>query len=527
MTETLNTLKVITRENKLELSQVIRVFNLIPDLKFKLIVHQENRLSDKDDPQTADLALLHGDADLIFQSVNDLPYPLPGGLVVIALLEAGLQLDTVSSTRSKEQIAVVAPANREELKTLFASNDLRNQYGKITLVGFGPGNPDLLTLGGDKALSQSDIIFHDDLLDKNYLNKYNAEKVYVGKRKGSHCFEQSEINRLILEAAKAGKQVVRLKGGDPMIFAHGGEEVEYLERNLVDVEVIPGVSSGIAVASLLKIPLTHRGISSSMAFISGHSENVHLPDAETLVIYMGGSNIKTIARKAIKLGRNSETPVMLVYNLSLPNQQEFFFTLEELSFTEQKFQTPVIIVIGEVINFRNKSFTELSGNNNSAKDKNSYHFHELGNELEKLKSFDWLIFTNRHTVADFFDAFEKRGKDSRFLAGIKIAAIGKNTIIALRERGIRADLTFEDEKSEGFVARIKALGIAPSKALMPRSVQAIPVLQQSLKEIGWEVNQLILNQHLLRKTLSPLAFHLSEKTDIYHHKGIEQLTAVR
>jgi uroporphyrinogen III methyltransferase/synthase len=531
MTDTLNTLKVITRGNKLELSQVIRVFNLIPDLKYKLILHQENRLSSnssaKYDPRNADLALLQGKADLIFQSVTNLPYPLPEGLVVIALLEADLQLDTVLSTNTKEQIVIVAPANREELKALFASSDLRNQYGKITLVGFGPGNPDLLTLGGDKALSQSDIIFHDDLLDKNYLNKYTAEKVYVGKRKGSHCFEQNEINRLILAAAKAGKQVVRLKGGDPMIFAHGGEEVEYLERNLVDVEVIPGVSSGIAVASLLKIPLTHRGISSSMAFISGHSEKVHLPDADTLVIYMGGSNIQTIARKAITLGRNSETPVMLVYNLSLPDQQEFFFTLKELSLTEQKFQTPVIIVIGEVINFRNKSFTKLTENDLSVNSKKSYHFHELGNELEKLKSFEWLIFTNRHTVADFFNAFEKRGKDSRFLAAIKIAAIGKNTIIALREHGIRADLIFEDEKSEGFVARIKALGIAPSKALMPRSVQALSVLQQSLIEIGWEVNQLILNQHLLRKTLSPLAFHLSEKSDIYHHKGIEQSMVIQ
>ena len=206
-----------------------------------------------------------------------------------------------------------------------------NQSGKVTLVGFGPGNPDLLTLGGDRALAQSDIIFHDDLLDIDYLKKYRAEKVYVGKRKGNHRIEQDEINTLLLNAAKAGKKVVRLKGGDPMIFAHGGEEVEYLERNLIPVEVIPGVSAGVAVSSLLKVPLTHRGISSSVAFISGHSKNISLPDADTMVVYMGGSNIRTIARKAIAQGRDHGIPVMLVHNLSLPGQQEFFFTLGELA----------------------------------------------------------------------------------------------------------------------------------------------------------------------------------------------------
>ena len=274
-----------------------------------------------------------------------------------------------------------------------ALNDVRIQTGKVTLVGFGPGNPDLLTIGGDKALSKADVIFHDDLLDKDFLNKYNAEKVRVGKRKGSHRVEQSEINRLILEAARAGKAVVRLKGGDPMIFAHGGEEVEFLERNLVEVEVIPGVSTGIAAASLLKFPLTHRGISSSVAFISGHSENVHLPDAETLVIYMGGSNIQAIARKAIKLGRNPEIPVILVYNLSLPDQKEYFFTLDELTQIEQKFPTPLIIVIGDVVSFRDQTVAESPKSNMLVKAENSADINpEPGSAEEFLLSINKLAF---------------------------------------------------------------------------------------------------------------------------------------
>ncbi len=383
-----DTLKIITGNSTLALTQVNAVLDRFPDLKYELIAlqlngyqHEENQVLSKKSlgifPDKYDQALLQGKADLILRLVADLPYPLDSRLAVIALLNANIQnspgfnfnnpwindvqQDAKTSTglqpSGDEQLAIVALANRPELKPIFAKHDIRNQFGKITLVGFGPGNPDLLTLGGDRALAQSDIIFHDDLLDKDYLKKYNAEKVYVGKRKGCHCVEQDEINQLILGAAKAGKQVVRLKGGDPMIFAHGGEEIEFLERNLMEVEIIPGVSSGIAVASLLRIPLTHRGISSSIAFISGHSENVHLPDADTLVIYMGGTNIRVIARNAIEHGRNPEIPVMLVYNLSMPDQQTFFFTLEDLTLTEQKFPTPIIIVIGEVVSFRNKSVT--------------------------------------------------------------------------------------------------------------------------------------------------------------------------
>lgn len=462
MSYVLNTLKVIIRNGTPALKQVTRVLSRFPDLKYKLIVLSsfgsklEENLSHKNNsftisPLESNQSILHGKADLIIQSAKDLPYPLPAGLEVIALLEVYEQFGqmisrgnrekdqvkqyskgvTVYSNLRTEQLVIVSLANRPELKALFAKQDIRNQFGKITLVGFGPGNPDLLTLGGDKALSQSDIIFHDDLLDLDYLKKYTAEKVYVGKRKGSHCVEQKEINSLLLDAAKAGKQVVRLKGGDPMIFAHGGEEVEYLERNFIQVEVIPGISAGVAVSSLLKVPLTHRGISSSVAFISGHSENVSLPDADTLIVYMGGSNIRTIARKAIERGKNHEIPVMLVHNLSLPSQQEFFFTLGELALTELKFPTPVIIVIGEVVSFRNRSAAELSKNNLQVSHSTLNHFSDLENE----KSFERLIFNNLQMANSFIDTMEKQGRDSRPFAALKITAVGKKTKETLKEYG--------------------------------------------------------------------------------------------
>lgn len=545
-----DTLKVITRNSALASRQVTRVLDRIPALKYSLISlrsvgynQAENFLpgyaSTEICQRGPDQAILQGEADLVIQSAEDLPYPLHAGLEVIALLETFDRTDptkslrnietyqerhdsmpyAVSPARGQKLLVIVALANRPELKVLFAINDIRNQFGKITLVGFGPGNPDLLTLGGDKALSQSDIIFHDDLLDRDYLKKYTAEKVYVGKRKGSHCVEQNEINRMILGAAKAGKQVVRLKGGDPMIFAHGGEEIEYLERNFVKVEVIPGVSAGIAVASLLKVPLTHRGIASSVAFISGHSENVHLPDADTLIIYMGGSNIRAIARKAIEQGRNAEIQVMMVYNLSLPGQQEFFFTLRELALTEQKFPTPIIIIIGEVVSFRNKPVAELSTSNTPVSGTDTLHFYDLGEKQEKLRSFEWLIFTNSQMVSLFFDAMQKLGRDSRFMAGLKIAAVGKNTAGKLKEHGILADLIPGTESPEGFHSRIKELGIAPSKALIPLFIPGLSTLQQSLKELGWEVNQLVLSRNVFRKNFSPLASHPLTNPDYHQHRG--------
>ena len=246
-----------------------------------------------------------------------------------------------------------------ELKNDIASKNIVERlnenhigYGKVTLVGFGPGDPDLLTIAGDKALAKADVIFHDDLIDQAFLSKYKGEKVYVGKRKHCHSHEQEEINQLILNSALEGNEVVRLKGGDSMIFAHGGEEVEFLKKGGVQVSVIPGISTGIAVASLTQIPLTLRGIAKSVAFITGHTSDVHLPNTDTLVCFMAGSTIHKIAVKAIAEGRNPKTPVVLVHNVSLPDQTEFLSTLEELAGSETVYPTPIIIVIGEVISSR-------------------------------------------------------------------------------------------------------------------------------------------------------------------------------
>ena len=166
--------------------------------------------------------------------------------------------------------------------------DILHRQGKVTLVGFGPGDPELLTVKAVKALQNADIIFYDDLIGKDFLDTLSAEKYYVGKRSGCHHAEQDDINRLLLKAAREGKEVVRLKGGDPMVFGHAGEEIEYLQSNLIEVSVIPGITTASALAATTKVSLTQRGISSSVSFVNGHSARPIVPNTETIIYYMGG-----------------------------------------------------------------------------------------------------------------------------------------------------------------------------------------------------------------------------------------------
>lgn len=263
-------------------------------------------------------------------------HPLQGFLAITALKESGL-------------------------KQAFASKSILDKQGSVSLVGFGPGAPDLLTIKAAKAIDAADIIFYDDLIDDSYLADKKAEKIYVGKRAGYHHKEQADINRLLLDAAREGKNVVRLKGGDPMIFAHGSEEIEYLESNLIKVNVIPGITTASALAASQKISLTHRDFSSSVALISGHTPQPVTPDAETLVYYMGAKQLQTIATQLIdKEGWAFNTPVLLTYNVSRPDEQTFETTLWNLRNGEmQNLPTPLIALIGYVAGLKHHQASDI------------------------------------------------------------------------------------------------------------------------------------------------------------------------
>lgn len=248
-----------------------------------------------------------------------------------------------------------------DLKQAFASKSILDKQGSVSLVGFGPGDPDLLTIKAAKAIDAADIIFYDDLIDDYYLADKKAEKIYVGKRAGYHHKEQADINRLLLDAAREGKNVVRLKGGDPMIFAHGSEEIEYLESNLIKVNVIPGITTASALAASQKISLTHRDFSSSVALVSGHTPQPITPDAETLVYYMGAKQLQAIATQLIdKEGWAFNAPVLLTYNVSRPDEQTFETTLWNLRNGEmQNLPTPLIALIGNVAGLKHHQASDI------------------------------------------------------------------------------------------------------------------------------------------------------------------------
>ena len=385
-------------------------------------------------------------------------------------------------------LAVTAKKGSQDLKQAFASKSILDKQGSVSLVGFGPGDPDLLTIKAAKAIDAADIIFYDDLIDDSYLADKKAEKIYVGKRAGYHHKEQADINRLLLEAAREGKNVVRLKGGDPMIFAHGSEEIEYLESNLIKVNVIPGITTASALAASQKISLTHRDFSSSVALVSGHIPQPVTPDAETLVYYMGAKQLQTIATQLIdKEGWAFNTPVLLTYNVSRPDEQTYETTLWNLRNGEmQNLPTPLIALIGYVAGLKHHQASDIkptlyTGTLPAIEKRKadytytplieiSYHPSYFTKILEDNycehydgKSFteycEWdesqalyYIFTSQYGVQatlDYYDLILKEQEEHVFIS------IGDTTTEALHKAGVKDVIQVEQDNRYGVIEWFK------------------------------------------------------------------------
>jgi len=243
-------------------------------------------------------------------------------------------------------------------------------FGKVYLIGAGPGDPKLLTLRAVEAIQDSHVIVYDYLVNPEILahSRRNTELIYVGKRGGHKSISQSEINRLLIERALEGQVVARLKGGDPFIFGRGGEEAEALQDAGIHWEVIPGVSSGVAAAAYAGIPLTHRQHSSSVAFITGHDASdtdkksvdwkMAAHSADTLVIFMCAERIASIVRKLVESGRSRSTPIALVRWGSYEHQEVYSGTLADLIEADEaslfKIEPPAVAIVGEVAAFAQK-----------------------------------------------------------------------------------------------------------------------------------------------------------------------------
>ncbi len=270
-------------------------------------------------------------------------------------LDSKFRVAVNSTDRDKRSTIKLRNRIKGLLKKLELYRDKRNDNrGKVFLVGFGPGNPELMTIKADDLCHEADIIFYDDLLDCTSLDKYSAEKVYVGKRRGNHHKNQDEINEVLYLAARQNKMVVRLKGGDPLIFGRGSEEKMYLEERGIIAEIIPGITSAIAAASCSGIPLTHRGVSSSVAFGTAHGKSSYkLLESDTSVYYMGAKNILDVAKKYLDSGYPKDYPVAIVHNASMPDQEVIKTNISELLQDKFEIKSPIISIFGNTVNYKN------------------------------------------------------------------------------------------------------------------------------------------------------------------------------
>ncbi len=405
---------------------------------------------------------------------------------------------------------------------------------KVYLVGAGPGDPGLITVRGKQCIENADVIIYDYLASTALLNhaRNHAEIIYVGKKGGDHTLPQDKINALIVEKAKSGSTVCRLKGGDPFIFGRGGEEAEILVQNAIPFEVVPGVTSAIAAAAYAGIPLTHRKLTATLAFITGH-EDPHKEGSNidweslargigTLVFFMGVKNLPDITRKLIANGRSPESPVALIRWGTTSAQTTVTGTLDNIAGRVKKagLKPPAIIVVGEVVQLRDtlKWFENrpLLGKRivvTRARQQASDligRLADLGAEclefptikvvpaadvklldhaVQNLSSYDWIIFTSVNGVKFFFEHLFGTNKDVRALTHLHTAAIGPATAEKLFEYGLRSDIMPENYRAEAVVDAFSKIDLKGKKILLPRAKEARPVLPVELRKMGAEVDE--------------------------------------
>ncbi len=403
--------------------------------------------------------------------------------------------------------------------------------GKVWLVGAGPGDPSLLTVAGVAALGRADVVLYDALSHPALLElaRSGAELRSVGKRGGQKNPSQSWITEELILLARAGKAVVRLKGGDPLLFARGAEEAEALADAGIEFEIVPGLASPMAVAAYAGIPLTHRDLSSSVTLITGSDrEGVEwTPDAwrklatatDTICILMGMRRLGEIADAIVHGGRPAETPVAVVQWGARPEQRVLVTTLGDVAAAVKRegLSNPAIVVVGEVVRLREKirwyDNRPLFGKRllvpRAAQQAREtaiavrargaepviFPVIELGDPpdpgpleraVRSLSSYDWVLFTSANGVARFFTALGAAGLDARAFGTARIAVIGPGTAAALAAQGLRADVVAKEFVGEGLSAEVLARGAR--RALIPRALVARDALPEALRAAGTVVD---------------------------------------
>jgi uroporphyrinogen III methyltransferase / synthase len=399
---------------------------------------------------------------------------------------------------------------------------MKETVGKVFLVGAGPGDPGLITVKGRKILERADSILYDHLASDRLLDlaPAQAERIYVGKKRSAHEVPQEEIDAMMIERARQGETVVRLKGGDPFIFGRGGEEIEALAAAGIPFEIVPGVTTPLGLAAYTGVPLTHREHTSAVTFVTGHSVEAidwsKVGAADTLVLFMGLVNFAGIARELIRHGRSPETPAMVVRWATRPDQQTIAGTLHDLPgrIEQAGLRPPATIVIGEVVSLRDRFnwfeklplfgqriiVTRDRGQSPMLAEPlealgaetlfvpvieiaDAAESSSLDQAVRNLQAYDWLIFTSVNGVRHFVEALDRSPCDLRALRG-KLCAIGSATAAALEALHLRVDVVPKEYVAESLLEALAGEELQGKRVLLPRAAVARDVIPDALRERG-------------------------------------------
>ncbi|MDD2273612.1 MAG: uroporphyrinogen-III C-methyltransferase [Desulfuromonadaceae bacterium] len=431
--------------------------------------------------------------------------------------------------------------------------------GIVYLVGAGPGDPSLITLRGVDCLQRADVVVYDYLANEQLLSHApeTAERIYAGKIGGRHNQGQDEINRLLVTKAAVGKVVVRLKGGDPFVFGRGGEECEALREAGIPFEVVPGVTAAVGASAYSGIPLTHRGITASVAFVTGqegeHKDGSNIDwdrlslGGGTVVFYMGVTTLRRNMQRMVEHGRSPNTPVALVRWATTACQQVLVGTLADIADRAEEcdFKPPAITIVGEVVALRERLqwfekrplcgkkivvtraaeqagefSTKLSARGATVLECPTIRLVEpeswqlLDLAIRELPGYDWLVLTSVNAVRYFFQRLDTLGLDARALAGCRVCAVGPKTAAEVRSFGVKPELVPADYKAEGIVDEFARLDMQGCRVLFPRADKARDVIPGELKRMGAHVDSPVAYRNVFPERLPPETLFALEKRSV-------------